>query len=122
MDMNFPIEVGNSDIHGHGVFATRKIAKGAIIERCPYIVIDDDDVAEANRLQDYLFTSPDEEGDYLCVLGYGMVYNHSDSPNAEWEIDDDDIRFVRFTALREIKKGEEILHSYGQEYWTTRKE
>ncbi|NBX07285.1 MAG: SET domain-containing protein-lysine N-methyltransferase, partial [Proteobacteria bacterium] len=53
---------------------------------------------------------------------YGMVYNHSDSPNAEWEIDDDDIRFVRFTALREIKKGEEILHSYGQEYWTTRKE
>ena len=122
MDMNFPIEVGDSEIHGHGVFATRKIVKGAIIERCPYIVIDDDDVAEANRLQDYLFTSPDEEGDYLCVLGYGMVYNHSDSPNAEWEIDDDDIRFVRFTALREIKKGEEILHSYGQEYWTTRKE
>ena len=120
--MNFPIEVGDSEIHGHGVFATRKIAKCAIIERCPYIVIDDDDVAEANRLQDYLFTSPDEEGDYLCVLGYGMVYNHSDSPNAEWEIDDDDIRFVRFIALREIKKGEEILHSYGQEYWTTRKE
>ena len=56
-------------------------------------MIDDDDLAEANRLQDYLFTSPDQPGDYLCVLGYGMMYNHS-IPNAEWEIDDDDIQFV----------------------------
>ena len=120
MEKKFPIIVADSDIHGHGVFATRKIAKGEIIELCPYIIIDDDDVAEANRLQDYLFTSPDEEGDYLCVLGYGMVYNHSERPNAEWEIDDDDIRFVRFTALQDIKKGAEILHSYGSEYWQTR--
>ncbi|NBX07681.1 MAG: SET domain-containing protein [Proteobacteria bacterium] len=119
MDMNFPIEVGDSDIHGHGVFATKKIAKGAVIERCPYIVIDDDDVAEANRLQDYLFTSPDEEGDYLCVLGYGMVYNHSDSPNAEWEIDDDN-RFVRFSATKDIAAGDEIFQDYGEEYWKTR--
>ena len=87
MEKKFPIIVADSDIHGHGVFATRKIAKGEIIELCPYIVLDDDDVAEANRLQDYLFTSPDEEGDYLCVLGYGMIYNHSDMPNAEWEMD-----------------------------------
>ena len=120
MDMNFPVIIGDSDIHGHGVFATRKIARGETIERCPYIVIDDEDVAEANRLQDYLFTSPDEPGDYLCVLGYGMIYNHSDQPNAEWEIDDEDIRYVRFTALQDIKKGAEILHSYGTEYWQTR--
>lgn len=120
MDMNFPIIAGDSAIHGHGVFATRDIARGEIIERCPYIVIDDEDVAEANRLQDYLFTSPDEPGDYLCVLGYGMIYNHSDQPNAEWEIDDEDIRYVRFTALQDIKKGAEILHSYGTEYWQTR--
>lgn len=120
MDMRFPIIIGDSDIHGHGVFATRDIARGDIIERCPYIVIDDEDVAEANRLQDYLFTSPDEPGDYLCVLGYGMIYNHSDQPNAEWEIDDEDIRYVRFTALQDIKQGAEILHSYGTEYWQTR--
>ena len=58
MDMNFPVIIGDSDIHGHGVFATRKIVRGETIECCPYIVIDDEDVAEANRLQDYLFTSP----------------------------------------------------------------
>jgi len=118
----FPVEVGDSPIHGQGVFAAAAIKKGDVIEKCPYIVIDDDDIAEANRLQDYLFTSPDDPNDYLCVLGYGMVYNHSSVPNAEWEIDSDDNRFVRFTALQDIRKGSEILHDYGAEYWATRQE
>ena len=117
---SFPIQVDESPVHGQGVFATRQIAAGEVIERCPYLVIDDDDLAEANRLQDYLFTSPDQPGDYLCVLGYGMMYNHSDTPNAEWEIDDDDIQFVRFTALKSISDGEEIFQNYGDEYWATR--
>tara|TARA_B100000900_G_C20328894_1_gene613360 strand:+ start:123 stop:509 length:387 start_codon:yes stop_codon:yes gene_type:complete len=118
----FPIIVSRSPVHGQGVFAKRAIVEGEIIERCPYIVIDDDDLAEANRLQDYLFTSPDEPGDYLCVLGYGMMYNHSDEPNAEWEIDEDDIQFVRFTALKPIADGEEIFQNYGDDYWETRSE
>jgi len=49
-----------------------------------------------------------------------MVYNHSESPNAEWEIYEEDYRFVRFFALEKISKGEEILHSYGTEYWESR--
>ena len=118
----FPVMIGNSPVHGQGVFATRAIAKGEIVERCPYIVIDDEDLAEANRLQDYLFTSPDQPGDYLCVLGYGMMYNHSDMPNAEWEIDEDNIHFVRFTALKPIAKGKEIFQNYGSEYWKSRAE
>ena len=117
---SFPVRIVNSPVHGQGVFASRAITKGETIERCPYIVIDDDDLAEANRLQDYLFTSPDQPGDYLCVLGYGMMYNHSDTPNAEWEIDEDDIQFVRFTALKPISEGEEIFQNYGKEYWETR--
>ena len=118
----FPIIIDRSPVHGQGVFATRAIAEGEIIEQCPYIVIDDDDLAEANRLQDYLFTSPDQPGDYLCVLGYGMMYNHSNQPNAEWEIDEDDIQLIRFTALKPIADGEEIFQNYGDEYWKTRTE
>ena len=116
----YPVIVANSSVHGQGVFATRTISEGEVIERCPYIVIDDDDLADINRLQDYLFTSPDQPGDYLCVLGYGMMYNDSDKPNAEWEIDEDDIQFVRFTALKPIADGEEIFQNYGDEYWATR--
>ena len=52
-------------------------------------MIDDDDLQSTNRLNDYLFTSPDDPNDYLCVMGCGMVYNHGDPANAEWQIDDD---------------------------------
>ena len=116
----YPVIVGNSSVHGQGVFATRTISKGEVIERCPYIVIDDDDLQEINRLNDYLFTSPDNKNDYLCVLGCGMIYNHGAPANAEWQIDDDDNRFIRFTAKSLIKSGDEILHDYGNEYWDSR--
>ena len=114
------ITVKDSPLHGLGVFALVEIAEGEVIELCPYIVIDDDDLADDNRLNDYLFSSPDQEGDYLVVLGCAMMYNHDDKPNAEWEIDDDDNRFIRFTALRSIKVGEEITQNYGADYWESR--
>ncbi|NCF49630.1 MAG: SET domain-containing protein-lysine N-methyltransferase [Bacteroidetes bacterium] len=116
------IRVGVSPIHGLGVFATQDLAAGDTLERAPYIVIDDDDLQEVNRLNDYLFTSPDDPGDYLVVMGYGMLYNHSANANAKWEVDDEDNRFLRFYADCAIKSGEEIFHDYGEEYWTTRAE
>ena len=114
------IIVRESALHGLGVFACIDFAPGDVIERCPYLVIDDDDLQEINRLNDYLFTSPDDKDDYLCVLGCGMIYNHGDPANAEWQIDDDDNRFICFTAKSVIKSGEEILHDYGIEYWDSR--
>ena len=56
----------------------------------------------------------------ISHLVIAMVYNHSASPNAEWDIEDEDERFVKFYALKEIKQGEEILHDYGEEYWESR--
>ena len=114
------IIVKDSALHGLGVFACIDFAPGDVIERCPYLVIDDDDLQEINRLNDYLFTSPDNKDDYLCVLGCGMIYNHGAPANAECQIDDDDNRFIRFTATSLIKSGEEILHDYGNEYWDSR--
>ena len=53
------IIVKDSTLHGLGVFACIDFVPGDVLERCPYIVIDDDDLQEINRLNDYLFTSPD---------------------------------------------------------------
>ena len=114
------IAVKESPLHGLGVFACTNFPKDSVIERCFYLVIDDDDLQEFNRLNDYLFTSPDVKSDYLCVLGYGMIYNHGTPPNAQWQIADDDNRFIEFTALQDIQAGDEILHDYGEEYWTSR--
>ncbi|MAK13741.1 MAG: SET domain-containing protein-lysine N-methyltransferase, partial [SAR116 cluster bacterium] len=49
-------QIKDSSKHGLGVFAKMDIEKGEIIERCAYIVIDDDDLKDDNRLNDYLFT------------------------------------------------------------------
>ena len=114
--------VSNSPLHGEGVFAQRDAKKGTIIELCPYIVIDDDDLKENSRLFDYVFTSPQDKNDYLCVLGYGMLYNHSYKPNVEWRILEEDNRFIAFEAIKNIKVGDEIVHDYGKGYWETRKE
>ena len=116
------ITVKNSPTHGLGVFATQDVAAGETLERCAYIVIDDDDLQEVNRLNDYLFTSPDDPNDYLVVMGCGMLYNHGVPANAKWEVDEIDNRFLRFYADRDIKAGEELFHDYGEEYWTTRAE
>ena len=115
------IAVQDSPLHGLGVFACVAFAKDSVIERCFYLVIDYDDLQEINRLNDYLFTSPDVKSDYLCVLGYGMIYTHGTPPNAEWQIADDDNRFIEFTALQDIRAGDEILHDYGEDYWNSRK-
>ena len=116
------IIVKESSIHGLGVFARQDIAAGETLERCAYIVIDDDDLQEVNRLNDYLFTSPDAPNDYLVVMGCGMLYNHASPPKAKWAVDETDNRFLRFYADCDIGAGEEIFHDYGEEYWTTRAE
>ena len=116
------IIVKESLVHGLGVFAAVDLAVGETLERCAYIVIDDDDLQEENRLNDYLFTSPDAPTDYLVVMGCGMLYNHSNNANASWEVDSADNRFLRFYADSAIKAGEEIFHDYGSEYWSTRAE
>ena len=112
--------IKDSKTHGLGVFAAQDLKDGDLIERCPYIVIDDDDLQDENRLNDYLFTSPDCATDYLLMMGAGMLFNHSSPGNCEWEIDPKDNRFVLFKATCEIKAGCEIFHDYGEEYWLSR--
>ena len=82
----------------------------------------DDDLKKNSRLFDYVFISPQDKNDYLCVLGYGMLYNHSYKPNVEWRILEEDNRFIAFEAIKNIKVGDEIVHDYGKGYWETRKE
>ena len=113
--------IQDSSIHGHGVFADKDYNKGDILELCPYLFASENDVSEECVLHDYMFYSPYEgDTDFMVVLGLGMIYNHSDTPNAEWEICEEDERFIKFFALQDIKQGEEILHDYGCLYWESR--
>jgi uncharacterized protein len=100
---------------GRGVFATRRFAKGEVVETCHTVEVGDDDAT--GRLNDYVFTSV-TEGDVLLVLGNGMLYNHSTDPNVEYV--QDEPTTIIFRTLRKVQPGEELTIDYGDEWWETR--
>ena len=99
---------------GRGVFANKNFNKGDIVEKAPYIV---DKTSNFNGLiRDYIFNKDDTNS--IVAFGYASLYNHSDTPNATWNISDE---YVEIKALNPISKDSEILISYGEKYWDTRK-
>lgn len=64
-------------------------------------------------LKELNYEDPSKVWSSAAVLGYGMIYNHSDSEyNANWEIDFHDFLF-RYKSIKSIQKGEEIFINYG---------
>jgi uncharacterized protein len=100
---------------GRGVFATRVFAEGETVEVCPTVEISQG----GGDLADYLFESTNE-GYFLVVLGFGMLYNHSSEPNLDYYQDDPST--LEFVAQRRIERGEELTISYGDEWWSARDE
>jgi SET domain-containing protein len=112
--VNPNIKIGVSQIGGRGIISNFKYKKEDIIEVCPAIKINS--IEEDTRLNDYVFNLDDT----YCMIGYGYcsMYNHSDNPNAIWEILND--HQIEIKATTDISIGEEILIDYGSSYWQTR--
>ncbi len=105
--------VGPSPGRGRGVFATRRFEPGETIEVCPVIALSE---ADARKLDDtglynYYFGWGEDGQQAAIALGYGSLYNHAFTPNAEHrkKAANDTISIV---ALREIPAGEEIFIRY----------
>ncbi len=115
---------------GRGVFATDFINKGELIESCPVIpaALREEDAKSLWKtdLLHYVYNwiDPSEypDGDppgmdlSAFVLGYGMIYNHSSSPNARYERDYP-ARLMNYIALCDIPAGAEICVDYGIPLW-----
>lgn len=118
------IYVARSKIHGLGVFAKSNIKKNEIIEICPIVFTDIKPVSkEITPLFDYLFSyiKNNQILNQVIACGYGSLYNHSFNKNADWRLIEA-LDVFEFFAIRNIKKDEEILISYGpEEYWNVRK-
>lgn len=108
--------IGPSPVHGNGVFATRDIRKGQVIEKCPCIILEDGWQRIQTVLHDYLYCWPKEGDGRAIVLGNGSVFNHDVKPNADW-VTDEASRQCVYTATRDIAAGEEVFINYGQDYW-----
>ena len=107
-----PIFVQKSPIHGYGVFATEAIEKGALIEECHTLVMADKNA----ELMSYYFNADDRS---TIPLGFGCIYNHSNTPNITYCYQPDTGLMV-FTALMPIKAGEELCSSYGKDWFASR--
>lgn len=109
------IYVGRSKISnaGRGVFASRNIKSGEIIEECPVILVSEHDMANLNEsiLVTYFFYFGKNNNNLLVALGFGSIYNHSHNPNATYIINSAEDT-MEFTALSDIKKDDEITISY----------
>ncbi|MDO7905370.1 SET domain-containing protein [Paenibacillus sp. JX-17] len=97
-----------------GVFAVQDIPKGTLFHSAPVIPYpnEDHEHIEKTILDDYAFSYGANHT--AIVLGYGSLFNHSYTPNAEYDIRFDKHSFD-FFAYTDIKAGEEILINYNGE-------
>lgn len=108
------IEVRHSPGKGRGVFATRRFAKGEIVERAPVLVVPEDEheLLVPTVLNSYVFGWGD--GVAVC-LGFGSIYNHAWQPSVEY-LKNLEGSFIDFVALRDIEAGEELFVNYASSY------
>lgn len=124
------IYVKKSPAHNYGVFCNSDIKKGEIVEECYYILPDQSGWQHLDpNFMRYFYSIPYvqeecesfcKEKGYasffyvtrpVCVLGYGMIFNHSKTPNLKWEpspVGD----FITYKASKNIEAGEELFVMY----------
>ena len=108
------IYVGNSKITGagRGVFAKQRLKKGDLVERCPIIEISSDDpFITSSTLLNYVFFFGNKKKRCLFALGFGSIYNHSESPDIKFKINSK-VKIIEFTAIKNIAKDEELTFNY----------
>jgi uncharacterized protein len=110
------IRVGQSPNRGRGLFATRDIRGGEVIERSPVIVIPLEEwpVIENTIIGVYVFSWGEEMEYAALALGLGSLFNHSFRPNARYfnRLENNVIEFI---AIRDIRESEEVFVNYNRD-------
>jgi SET domain-containing protein len=99
------IKVRKSNIHGRGVFATKSILSGTILE-CDIILL------ENNKKDLYTYSFPWDKNHYSICMGFASFLNNSENPNLKIKSIDKDKLTKTFITIRDIKADEELLIKY----------
>ena len=105
---------------GKGVFVKKNIAKGVIIDIAHIILLSnkDWDLIEETVLANYSFEwdDPKFKGKYESAisLSISQFINHSYNPNVKYHYDYKN-KLIKYIAIRNISKGEEITVNYNGE-------
>jgi uncharacterized protein len=105
--------IADSLNRGRGVFTSDPLKAGMVIEISPVIVMSSEEriLLDQTLLHDYIFLWGKNESECCVALGYLSIYNHDYQSNAAYEMDFAE-SVIRITAVRAIKKGEEIFINY----------
>ena len=113
---NDNVIIKKHDVYGRTIYANKDYNINDIIEVCPTLSDDKSNFTQS-IIKDYLFQCNQDKS--VLSLGYCGLYNHRDDNNASWIVADDNST-VTVYAIKDIKKGEEIMVNYGNGYWTSR--
>ncbi|MFN9319419.1 MAG: SET domain-containing protein [Chitinophagales bacterium] len=101
---------------GRGVFTDELIKKVSLIEVCPMIVLPAKDrkYIDQTKIFNYYFLWGDKHKQSAIALGYGSLYNHSRTANADYEsyYEEEEIHII---AYKDIKPGEEVTINYNND-------
>lgn len=120
MEITPPKKIKIVDIEGkgRGVVATEDIKEGEIIEYCPIVFLSEKEIKfldnEGSTMLEFYYLWQYEINKHCLMLGYGSLYNHDkENPNADVDYDVEHTKnFLLFTAIKDIKAGEEIVYDY----------
>jgi len=113
--MRQSVELKNTPKKGRGVFALRSFKKGEIIESAPIININPKERKHLEKtiLNFYIYPWRSTRSGAIA-LGFGSIYNHSFTPNADWK-QNFKTNMMVYRAIKDIKKGDEVLVNYNGE-------
>jgi SET domain-containing protein len=126
------IYIGQSQTHGYGVFCNQDIKKGELIEECYYLTPNESKWQDLDKtFLNYFFAIPYLQDDHaefadkngavnighvtrpVCVLGSGMIFNHSKDANVDYTYFEPS-QIFSYRANRSIKEGAELFIKYSE--------
>lgn len=102
---------------GRGVFASRAFGSGEVVEICPVVLFHMHYNSLPKAVKTLVFDWEVLAGKtraHALALGYGSFYNHNNPANMRFEADGEN-QLLRFIAVRDISKDEELTINYCSE-------
>ena len=99
---------------GRGVFAARAFIRNEVVELAPVFQLDEEFRDMPKEFQYRVFNWQRMAGSgkkSAIALGYGSMYNHSETPNLLWEADAE-LEVIRFVTRRNIEPNEQLTIHY----------
>lgn len=100
--------------YGRGIYATRDIKKDELIEVSAVLISPKNEWKYLKKTTIFNYCFFWGKNDTAIALGHGSLFNHSYTPNAIFDNNEDNLS-IDFYAVTDIKKGEEITINYNGE-------